>query len=100
MNGHTQSGGHWNAAFGLLARTSGNVGSSWRSSRSGDGSANGIRYIMESILVTEWRSVPWLRHQQEEVAMRDGHTRFLHFSHNSLTLWRSLTSCLFKIARV
>jgi hypothetical protein len=50
MNGPTQSGGHWNAAFGLLARTSDDVGSPSWSSRSVDGSANGILYTMESIL--------------------------------------------------
>jgi hypothetical protein len=50
MNGHTQSVGHWNAAFRMMATGSGELGAPQWSSRSVDGSANGILYIMESIL--------------------------------------------------
>src|ERR1017187_4293000 len=92
MNGHAQSGGHWNAAFGLLARTSDNVGSPQWSSRSGDGSANGILYIMD--MAPSLKSVAqrlWLRHQRNRRAMRGLHpllTLHLQFVRlYSLHLW-------------
>ena len=49
-NGHTQSGGHWNVAFRMVARGSGKLGTPQWSSRSGDGSANGILYIIGATL--------------------------------------------------
>jgi hypothetical protein len=72
VNGHRQSGGHWNAAFGLLAMSSDDVGSPQWSSRSGDGSTNGILRIMGNALPTAWRSVPSLRHQQERAVDGEG----------------------------
>jgi hypothetical protein len=45
MNGHAQSGGHWNAAFGLVTRSSGGLGPPQWWSRSGNGSAKGILFI-------------------------------------------------------
>jgi len=50
MNGRTQSGGHWKAAFRMRGSGSGELGTPQWSSRSVDGSASGILYIMESIL--------------------------------------------------
>ncbi|SRR6266567_6548810 len=46
MNGHKQSGGHWNAAFCLARCGSGGFGSPQESSRSGDGSASGTLLIV------------------------------------------------------
>src|SRR5258707_9938048 len=46
MNGHAQSGGHWNVAFGLATGSSGGSGPPQWSSRSGDGSAAGILFII------------------------------------------------------
>ncbi len=50
-------------AFRMMARDSGNLGSPQRSSRSGDGSANGILYIIRCF---PHKSVAqrfaWLRH--------------------------------------
>src|SRR6266436_5688956 len=45
MNGHAQSGGHWNAAFGLVTKSSGGLGPPQWWSRPGDGSAKGILFI-------------------------------------------------------
>ena len=62
MNGHAQSGGHWNAAFGLGTTGLGGSGPPQWSSRSGDGSAKGILFMIGG---TRGRgaAVPWLRHQ-------------------------------------
>jgi hypothetical protein len=49
-NGHAQSGGHWNVALRMMARGSGNFGSPQWSSRSGDGSTNGILCITGIVL--------------------------------------------------
>jgi hypothetical protein len=58
MNGHKQSGGHWNAAFGLARCGSGGLGSPQESSRSGDGSASGTLFIVLDASPTAWRSRP------------------------------------------
>lgn len=46
MNGHRQSGGHWNVALGLVVRSSDGLGSSGCWSGSGEGSPNGTLFIM------------------------------------------------------
>jgi len=56
MNGHAQSGGHWNAAFRVIAMGSVGLDTSQGSSRSGDGSANGILVSIDCDLITAWRS--------------------------------------------
>jgi hypothetical protein len=46
VNGHTQSGGHWNVALGLVARSSGFLASFGRWSGSSEGTADGALLIM------------------------------------------------------
>jgi hypothetical protein len=62
MNGHAQSGGHWNAAFRVITRSSDGFGTSQGSSRSGDGSARGIRFIMGNTSKIVAQRFTWLRH--------------------------------------
>ena len=87
MNGHTQSGGHWNAAFWMMTTGSGDVGTPQWSSRSVDGSANGILYIMESILHNSvaQRPVAAPPIRKRQAMGREPHP-VLRFSHNSSTL--------------
>src|SRR4030088_1385692 len=49
MKGHEQSGGYWNAAFGLVTGSSDGTGPPQWSSRSGDGSPEGILFIIGSL---------------------------------------------------
>jgi hypothetical protein len=58
VNGHTQSGGHWNVAFGLVVRSSGFLDSLGCWSESGEGTADGALLIMRDIPPNErkWRS--------------------------------------------
>src|SRR5450755_4933076 len=79
MNGHIQSGGHWNAAFWMMTTGSGDVGTPQWSSRSVDGSANGILYIMESILQERGAASLGCATNRKRRAMgREPHL-FLHF---------------------
>src|ERR1700722_2268172 len=56
MNGHRQSGGHWNVAFGLVTRSSGSLGSSACVPGSGDGSPKEILLIISNTSTKQWRS--------------------------------------------
>jgi hypothetical protein len=70
----------------MMARGSGNVGSPQWSSRAGDGSANGILYIMESILRQRGAaSLGYATNRKMRTMGREPHP-FLYFSYNSLTL--------------
>jgi hypothetical protein len=62
MNGHTQSGGHWNAAFRVITSRSDGFGTSQQSSRSGDGSAKGILFIKRDTSKIVAQRFTWLRH--------------------------------------
>jgi hypothetical protein len=62
MNGHAQSGGHWNTAFRLMGSVG--LGTPQESSRSGDGLAKNILVIIGCDRDTAWRSpTQWLRHK-------------------------------------
>jgi hypothetical protein len=50
MNGHRQSGGHWNVALGLAVRSSDFLGSLGCWSGSGEGSVNGTLFFMPATL--------------------------------------------------
>ena len=50
MNGHRQSGGHWNVALGLAIRSSEFLGSLGCWSGSGEGSVNGTLFFMPATL--------------------------------------------------
>jgi hypothetical protein len=96
MNGHTKSVGHWNTVFGL-AMSSDDAGSPQWSSRSGNGSAKGVLCIMGNVLPTAWRSVPSLRHQQED-AIDWGGSRICSFTPSIRdNLLFPLIGCLFTI---
>jgi|SRR6202034_1281014 hypothetical protein len=59
MNGHTKSGGHWNAASRVMASASGGLGTPQSSSRSGHGSAKGSLLIIGDSPAAEWRSLTY-----------------------------------------
>src|ERR1700722_4775489 len=88
MNGHTQSGGHWNAAFWMMTTGSGDVGTPQWSSRSVDGSASGILYIWKasSNPLIAWRRVPWLCHQKEEAGDGEGVKCTRSFTSHTISL--------------
>jgi hypothetical protein len=62
MNGHTQSGGHWKAAFRVTSGSDG-FGTPGRSSASGDGSAKGILFIIGDASKIVAQRFTRLRHQ-------------------------------------
>jgi hypothetical protein len=72
MNGKTQSGGHWNVTFLTMASGSGGLGSPTQSSKSGDGSVNGILYITGSF---HKRVAQRSDRQYAEKTAREGHIR-------------------------
>jgi hypothetical protein len=80
MNGHRQSGGHWIVAFALATRRSGNLGSAGLLSGSGDGSTNGLRFVVHHARYPKKRgaAIRLAAPLEEERAM--GESRF-----NSLT---------------
>jgi hypothetical protein len=61
MNGHTQSGGHWKAAFRVTGGSDGS-GTPGRSSPSGVGSAKGILFITGDTAKIVAQQFTWLRH--------------------------------------
>jgi len=69
-------------AFRMMAGGAGNLGSPQWSFRSGDGSANGILYIIGATLTRAWRSDPITAPQDEETGKTAGGQphQFLYFS--------------------
>jgi len=102
VNGHTQSGGYWNVALGLVARSSGFLGSLGRWSGSDEGTADGALLIMRDIPPMrnekQWRSkfssaAPPGRKQADDDG---GPHLFLHIPRpdNGITV---ISGCLSKI---
>jgi hypothetical protein len=91
MNGQTQSGGHWNVAFRMMARASGGLGSPKWSSRSGDGSATGNLFITRAHKSVAQRSI-WLRHEEEQTD--EGGNRINLLPHPFLHVSRQLIDCI------
>jgi hypothetical protein len=100
MKGQTQSGGHWNAALGLLVRGSDLRGSSGCWSESGEGSVTGILSIMVIPLrIKRWRTESLgLRHQRKQADDLNGPSVHSHLLNRS-NLQAGLIWCLFKIAQ-
>src|ERR1700681_4598191 len=84
MNGHAQSGGHWNAAFGRVTTNSDSSSPPQWSSRSGNGSANGI-LLVTVVLSMAWRSGPMCcATRSEPERPRGGPHQFLYVYDSSL----------------
>jgi hypothetical protein len=71
MNGHRQSGGHWNAAFGLVRVGSGGLGTSVICSGSGSEAAKCTLFTMGAYKSVAQRSIS-LRHQDEMRTVGEG----------------------------
>jgi hypothetical protein len=81
MNGHTQSGGHWNAALGLVVTTSDFLGSSGPWSKSGAGVVVGALFIMRySLHKRNGAAMTCLRHQRKQADGDGGGIRFRSFT--------------------
>ena len=100
MNGHTQSGGHWNVALGLL-RNSGFLGSSGGRSESGEVATGGVLLIMCDISSKKesGAAIPVKpRHNRSRRTTR-GPRQFLHIPRLDEGIAPRLNGCLFKIAQ-
>ena len=75
-------------AFRMMAGGAGNLGSPQWSFRSGDGSENGILYIMGASLTRAWRSdsLGCATGRGNRKGRREQPHQFLYFAHNSLSL--------------
>jgi hypothetical protein len=93
MNGHRQSGGHWNAAFGLVRVGSGGLGTSVICSGSGSEAAKCTLFTMGAYKSVAQRSIS-LRHQDEHADSGGRYELlshpFLDVSDDSLTLQRNV----------
>ena len=76
-------------AFRMMAGGAGNLGSPQWSFRSGDGSENGILYIMGASFTRAWRSDSLgcaTRRGNRNGRQGGSHIEFLYFAHNSVSL--------------
>jgi hypothetical protein len=105
-NGHRQSGGHWNAALGLVVRGSTLVGSVERWSGSAAGTLAGVLFIWLILLPGKRLSsekrggaslLPRLRHQEESGGRWGDRPVPSKFSLHQVTI--ALSRRLFKIAQ-
>jgi hypothetical protein len=81
MNGHTQSGGHWNAALGVVVTSSDFLGSSGLWSESRAGMAVGALFIMRySLHKRNGAAMTCLRHQRKQADGDGGGIRFRSFT--------------------